>query len=82
MADFGGCSVMASSTLTIGAPPNTSGITYTGRPPDLNAQMMHTAPAAPSPPPIVARMIPPMLNPDNPPCADRPTTGIRTPIRK
>src|SRR5438093_6984916 len=44
--------------------------------------MMHTAPAAPSAPPSVARISPPVLNPDSPPCADRPPIGISTAIRK
>src|ERR1700730_670816 len=44
--------------------------------------MMHAAPAAPSAPAIVAVMSPVELNPDKPPCADRATTGIMTPIRK
>ena len=38
----------------MGAPPKTSGITYTGRPPVRNDQMMHAAPMAPSAPATVA----------------------------
>ena len=34
------------------------GITYAGRPPVLNAQMMQTAPIAPSAPPTVAQIEP------------------------
>src|SRR5712691_8029116 len=44
--------------------------------------MMHTAPAAPSAPPSVALISPPTLNPDRPPCADRPAIGTSTAIRK
>ena len=52
--DFGGCSIIVTSTLTMGAPPKTSGITYTGSPPVRNDQMMHAAPIAPSAPATVA----------------------------
>ena len=70
------------TTFTSGAPPKTSGITKFGTPPDLNAQMMQTAPSAPSAPPTVDQTEPPALKPLSPPCDDSPTTGTRTPIRK
>src|ERR1700704_6560499 len=66
----------------MGAPPNTSGITYTGRPPDLNAQMMHAAPAAPSAPAIVAVTRPVPSKFDSDPCDPSAATGMSTPIRK
>src|SRR5437773_12095575 len=44
--------------------------------------MMHTAPIAPSAPPIVAHMVPDMLKPPRPPCPDNATTGTSTAIRK
>src|SRR5437867_5741434 len=82
IAAFGGWMAIVNRTLTMGAPPNTSGITYTGKPPVLNAQMMQAAPAAPSAPAMVAVMRPVVSNPDRLPCADRPATGMMTPIRK
>ncbi len=57
-ATFGGWITIDSSTLTMGAPPKTSGMTYTGSPPVRNAQMMHAAPMAPSAPAIVATINP------------------------
>src|SRR5206468_8266383 len=82
IADFGGWITIVSSTLMMGAPPKTSGMTYTGRPPDLNAQMMHAAPAAPSAPAIVAVTRPVVSKCDSDPCDARAATGISTPIRK
>src|SRR6266852_7323030 len=41
---LGGCMSIEYRTLMIGAPPNTSGITYSADPPLRNAQMMQTAP--------------------------------------
>src|SRR6202011_244127 len=81
-AAFGGWMTIASSTLTIGAPPKTSGMTYCGRPPDLKAQMMHAAPTAPRAPAIVAVISPLVLKPDIAPWDDRPATGTTTPIKK
>src|SRR5579872_6698713 len=70
-------------TFTSGAPPNTIGITYAGRPPDLKAQMMHTAPKAPRAPPTPAQSEPAMLNPPMPPAdVERLATGTRMPIKK
>ena len=74
-AVFGGWSHMAYSTLTIGAPPKTSGITLTGRPPDLNAQIMQTAPRAPRMPAMVAEKVPAVLQPPRAPWLDSVATG-------
>src|SRR5947208_301309 len=82
IADFGGCIHIATSTLITGAPPNTSGITYAGSPPDLNARMMNSAPIAPSAPATVAHVAPPWLKPPSAPCDASVATGASTPIRK
>src|SRR5207302_9750916 len=82
IAAFGGWITIVKRTLTMGAPPNTRGMTYTGRPPVLNAQMMHAAPAAPSAPAMVALTTPPPSNPASAPCDDSAPTGMSTPIRK
>ena len=73
---------METKTFTSGAPPKTRGITKFGIPPDLNAQMMQTAPSAPSAPPMMDQIVPPALKPLRPPCDASPATGTRTPIRK
>src|SRR5579871_548182 len=44
--------------------------------------MMHTAPIAPSAPPIVDQIVPGALKPVTPPCPDKATTGASTPIKK
>src|ERR1700730_17925531 len=44
--------------------------------------MMHSAPAAPSAPPSVAQVMPPLLKSFSPPCAPSAITGTKTPIRK
>src|SRR3990172_1284340 len=53
-AVFGGCSHIEKKTFTNGAPAKTRGMTYVGRPPDLKAKIMQTAPMAPNAPPATA----------------------------
>src|SRR5215469_7344084 len=43
---------------------------------------MQIAPRAPSAPPSVAQVIPPLLKPLRPPCAPNAAIGTSTPIRK
>src|SRR4029079_1428560 len=82
MPAFGGGISLHNSTVTSGGPPNTSGMTYTGRPPVLKAQMMHAAPAAPRAPAIVAVTRPVLSKFDIWPCDPSAMTGMMTPIKK
>jgi hypothetical protein len=82
MAAFGGWITIVTSTLTSGAPPNTSGITYTGSPPVLNAPDDARCARCAERPAMVAFLSPLGLNPPSPPWAESVTTGTITPIRK
>src|SRR5688572_9497464 len=82
IAALGGWIAIDTNTFTIGAPPKTRGITYTGRPPNRNDQMMQAAPAAPRAPATVAVTSPRVSNPASPLCALRANTGTMTPMRK
>ena len=48
--------------MITGAPPKTTGITYAGTPPFLNAKMIKIAPNAPSPPATVAPALDRIVN--------------------
>src|SRR6185295_732644 len=81
-AVLGGWIHIETSTLTKGAPPNTSGITYAGSPPDLNAKMINSAPTAPKVPLTKAQVVPSLLKPLSAPCEASMKTGASTPIKK